>query len=847
MSKQLIIAEKPSVAQDIARALGGFAKQGDYYESDEYVLSSAIGHLLELAVPDEYEVKRGKWSFAHLPVIPPHFTLAPIDKTEDRLKLLTRLIKRKDVTGLINACDAGREGELIFNYIVQHAKANKPVQRLWLQSMTPQAIRDGFASLRDGADMEGLANAAVCRSESDWLIGINGTRAMTAFNSKTGGFHLTTVGRVQTPTLAIVIEREEKIRGFVARDYWTLEATFGAKAGDYKGRWFDEGFRKDETDEHARADRLWEEAKARAIRAKCLGKTGIVEEEAKPSSQLSPLLFDLTSLQREANSRFGFSAKTTLSLAQALYEKHKVLTYPRTDSRALPEDYIGTVMTTLKMFGEGAVSKGGDGDVVTRYAPFAKQVLKAGWVKPNKRIFNNAKISDHFAIIPTALAPKHLSEAEQKLYDMVTRRFLAVFYPAAEYLITTRITRVEGEAFKTEGKVLVNSGWLAVYGREAQTEDDAPQLVPVEPKEIVATRDIVLDANQTKPPPRYTDATLLSAMEGAGKLLEDDELREAMRNKGLGTPATRAQIIENLITEKYLHREGRELIPTAKAFSLITLLKGLEVTELTAPELTGEWEYKLAQMEQGKLSRDAFMQEIAEMTRHIVHQAKSHESDTVPGDFATLRTPCPRCGGTIKENYKKFQCQQCDFALWKIVAGRQFEIDEMETLLSKREVGPLQGFRNKMGRPFNALIRLNDALEPEFDFGQSREDEASAEPVDFGEQQPLGPCPKCGSRVFEHGLAYVCEKAVGPGKSCDFRSGKIILQQPIEREQMEKLLATGRTDLLKNFVSARTKRKFSAFLVRGADGKVGFEFEAKAPKKAAAKSSGEAAPKKKRA
>ena len=339
MSKQLVIAEKPSVAQDITRALGGFSREKDYFESEDYVVSSAVGHLLELVVPDEFEVKRGKWTFGHLPVIPPHFTLKPIEKTQDRLKLLLRLLKRKDIDGVINACDAGREGELIFNFIVEHAKSTKPVRRLWLQSMTPAAIRDGFQRLRDASEVQGLRNAAVCRAESDWLIGINGTRAMTAFNSKSGGFHLTTVGRVQTPTLAIVVEREQRIRAFQPRDYWEVEATFAASAGNYVGRWFDEAFRKVEGDEHANAYRLWEQAQAEAIVARCTGKTGVVEEESRPSTQLSPLLFDLTSLQREANGRFGFSARTTLQLAQALYERHKVLTYPRTDSRALPEDY----------------------------------------------------------------------------------------------------------------------------------------------------------------------------------------------------------------------------------------------------------------------------------------------------------------------------------------------------------------------------------------------------------------------------------------------------------------------------------------------------------------------------
>ena len=442
MGKSLVIAEKPSVASDIAKALGGFPKDHEHYESDRYVVSSAVGHLLELCLPEGAEVKRGKWNFANLPVIPDHFDLRPIEKSEGRLKELVRLIKRKDVDRLINACDAGREGELIFRHIVQHTKARQPIQRLWLQSMTPQAIRDGFSALRDDASMRPLADAAVCRSESDWLVGINGTRAMTAFNSKTGGFHLTTVGRVQTPTLAIVVEREEKIRSFVPRDYCELHATFAAQAGQYVGRWFDEKFSRDKknADPDLKAERLWDRPQAEAIRNKCLGQPGRVTEESKPATQLSPLLYDLTSLQREANGRFGFSAKNTLSLAQTLYERHKVLTYPRTDSRALPEDYLATARQTLEMLGG------------TPYAPWAKEILQKNWVRPNKRIFNNAKISDHFAIIPTSLAPRHLSEAEQKLYDLVTKRFLAVFYPAAEFLVTTRITRVRGGTVQDGGQ-----------------------------------------------------------------------------------------------------------------------------------------------------------------------------------------------------------------------------------------------------------------------------------------------------------------------------------------------------------------------------------------------------------
>jgi DNA topoisomerase-3 len=830
MGKKLIIAEKPSVAADIARALGGFVKHSDYFEGDAHVICSAIGHLLELACPEEYEVKRGKWSFTHLPVIPPHFDLRPIEKTESRLKLLTRLIKRKDVSSLVNACDAGREGELIFNYIVRHVKANKPTERLWLQSMTQQAIREGFSRLRAESEMRGLADAAVCRSESDWLVGIYGTRALTAFNSKTGGFHLTTVGRVQTPTLALIVDREERIRKFKSRPYWELEGVFACRSGEYRGRWFDEKFSKtrSEEEEHLRPERIWDEKRARALQKKCIGKPGEVNEESKPSTQLSPLLYDLTSLQREANGRFGFSAKNTLALAQALYEKHKVLTYPRTDSRALPEDYVGSVRKTLHMLTGEDAEKGRDETLLAQYSAFARQILARNWAVPNKRIFNNAKISDHFAIIPTLQAPKHLSEPEKKLYDLVVKRFLAVFYPAAEYLVTTRITRVEGEPFKTEGKVLVNPGWLVVHGRERQ-EGDEGHLAAVEPGEKVKAEEIALNALQTRPPARYNEATLLSAMEGAGKMVDDEELKAAMAGRGLGTPATRAQIIENLIGEQYIHREGRELQATTKAFSLMTLLNGLGVQELTAPELTGEWEYKLARMEGGKLSRDDFMQEIAAMTRHIVDRARSYDNDTIPGDFGELAAPCPKCGGRIRETYKKFQCQRCDFSLWKIVAGRQYEAAEVEQLLTERVIGPLTGFRNKMGRPFDAIIRLNENHQPEFVFGGDANGRDGGDEIDFSQQEPLGKCPKCASRVFEHGMAYVCEKAVGPERSCDFRSGKVILQQTVDRAQISRLLATGRTELLTGFISARTRRKFSAFLVYGADGKVGFEFEKKKP------------------
>jgi len=873
--KTLVIAEKPSVAQDIVRSLtpvsGKFEKHEDHFENDRYVVTSAVGHLVEIAAPEEFDVKRGKWSFAHLPVLPPYFELRPIDKTKSRLAAVVKQAKRKDVTDIINACDAGREGELIFRLIEQYAGGKKPlgkpVQRLWLQSMTPQAIRDGFNHLRSDAQMRPLADAARSRSEADWMVGINGTRAMTAFNSRDGGFFLTTVGRVQTPTLAVVVEREEKIRQFVSRNYWEVHASFQAQAGEYPARWFNPAFKKpagDAADPEQRADRVWTQAQAKALADAARAQPARVSEESKPTTQASGLLYDLTSLQREANGRFGFSAKTTLALAQSLYEKHKALTYPRTDSRALPEDYLPTVRQTFEMIAHSGMA---------HLAPHAQTALANGYIKPTKRVFDNAKVSDHFAIIPTLQAPSGLSEAEQKLYDLVVRRFLAVFFPAAEFTVTTRITTVtvpaasparaalpadvlaRGEvAFKTEGKVLVRPGWMAVYGKEAAEDvvdakegDKGQNLVPVQPGETVRNTAADPKALKTKPPARYNEATLLGAMEGAGKLVEDDELREAMQEKGLGTPATRSSIIEGLIAEKYMLRDGRELIPTAKAFQLMTLLRGLAVEELSRPELTGEWEYKLAQMERGQLSRESFMRDIADMTQRMVQKAKEYDRDTIPGNYATLSSPCPNCGGVVKENYRRFACtgadghsDGCGFSFGKSPAGRTFETAEAEAFLRDRHIGPLDGFRSKAGWPFVAEMNLKFSEEDnnwklEFDFGDDKNAEETGELVEFGAAEALGACPKCGAGVREHGANYVCEKSVPtaaqPTPSCDFKSGKVILQQTVEPEQMAKLLATGKTDLLDKFVSMRTRRAFKAFLAWDAkENKVVFEFEPRTSK-----------------
>jgi DNA topoisomerase-3 len=844
MSKSLIITEKPSVASDIAKALGGFKKGKEFYDNERYVISWAVGHLLELAVPASMK-EQDKWDMKKLPIMPVEFELEPAEKMSGRVNVLRKLIKDKDVSEIINACDAGREGELIFRYIIQYAGTKKPIKRVWLQSMTAEAIRQGFARLRSDTDMQPLASAARSRNEADWLVGINATRAFTLRLSGGRGSTVTSLGRVQTPTLAIIVERENKIQEFKPRDLHEIIGTFRAAAGEYAGRWFDEAFNKEEDeiqrtnrllartpatvpdaekridpgngslwDEHRAAPRLWHHEIAEAIQRKCSGKQGVVElEEKKPSTQAAPQLYDLTSLQREANNRLGFSAKRTLQIAQALYERHKAITYPRTDSRALPEDYLPTVRSTLSKIDN----------------PFARKVLDNNWVKPNKRIFNNTKVGDHFAIIPTGTVPRSLDNQEQSLFDMVTKRFVAVFFPPAQHQNTARITRVEGEPFKTEGKILVAPGWLEVYGREAASDKPEEDLSPVNQGERVETVRVEIKTEQTRPPPRYNEATILSAMEAAGKLVDDEELREAMKEKGLGTPATRAAIIETLISAHYLVRQGKELQPTAKAIQTILLLKNA-VPELTSPELTGEWEFRLREIEHRKLTRDAFMRDIRELTNDIVGKAKHfHPDEHMPESEPFGK--CPKCGSPILERFKSFTCtnEECDFTIWKTIAARLLTRDEFETLVRDKHVGPLSGFRSRKGKRFHAVLKLSDEFKAEFDFGQNGQENGAAQPVDFSGQQPLGECPKCGGCVFEFGMSYVCENSTGPNRTCDFRSGKVILQRSIDREQVKKLLETGKTDLLERFIS-RKGRPFKAYLALTDKKDVGFEFEKREPK-----------------
>jgi DNA topoisomerase-3 len=827
MGKTLIIAEKPSVAADLARVLGGdpavgkFQKDKDFFENEGYIISSAIGHLVEQKLPMTPDGKTLPWKFECLPVIPEQFDLQPIEGSKARLAVLLRLMKRKDVETLVNACDAGREGELIFRYILQYSGVKKPTKRLWMQSMTNQSIIEAWRHLRSEEEMQPLSSAAVCRSESDWLVGINSTRAMTAYNSRYGGFSKTPVGRVQTPTLALLAERELEIERFVPRDYWEVHGDFGVAAGRYPGRWFDESFSKNESDPHARPERIWERAKAETIMRRCLGQPAAVEEKKKPTRQVAPMLYDLTSLQREANGRFGFSARRTLQLAQRLYETHKALTYPRTDSRYLPDDYVATTVGTLNKIA------GSPGGVLTNLSGFAAKVVEQDWATgKNRRVFNGAKVSDHFAIIPTGQFPGKLDNEEQKIYDMVTRRFIAAFYPAAEFEITTRISRIGQDAFRTDGKILVVPGWLEVYGKESQVVDESAEagengesgrnLVPVAPGESAKTEDVRVEDKVTKPPARYNESTLLSAMETAGKRVEDDELREAMSERGLGTPATRAAIIEGLIADEYVSRQGRDLFVSGRGIRVITQIRDMGIDILASPEMTGEWEFKLKQMEHGQLTRPAFMAEIKKLTQDVVETARAAARASVEREYPEFPVPCPACGApTLGQDEGRYKCKQpdCKFALPKVLATRPFSEAEARQLLTTKHVGPLTGFISRFKKPFDAAVELQEdkkaGFKPAFVFEKSEGEEAESEAI--LEENKLCPCPVCEKDfIYETPVSYICGGRVKG--TCKARLGKEMCKYQIPREQALKYFTELKTDLIDKFISKKG-RPFKAHLV----------------------------------
>jgi DNA topoisomerase-3 len=723
MAKTLVVAEKPSVARDIANALSGpFQSPSDaYMESDDYVITFAVGHLVELKDPEAYDEKFKKWRMDDLPIVPDKFELQPRDtKSKKQLTAIHKLMKRDDVDRIVNACDAGREGELIFSYIYELAGVDKPIDRLWISSMTKAAIRDGFERLRPGTEMRNLDAAARSRSEADWLVGMNATRAATLRGRAwVGG--VVSLGRVQTPTLAMLVKREREIQAFVSEPYWLVHATFDPR---YGGLWFETVERAGEKVDETRI--FGDPERAPAIAEKVTGKDGVVESvERKEQKQSAPLLYDLTSLQRDANSRFGFSARRTLQAAQSLYEGKKAITYPRTSSRYLSGDLVPQLKPTAETLRP-----------IPDYAQAARFVLDLEEL-PLGRVVNDAKVDDHHAIIPTDIEHDvaSFSPDERRIFDLVAKRFLAVFHPPARFQRTTVITVVEEERFRTRGKITLEAGWRGVYGLESEEEKIANQteegegegneIPALEQGQVVKCVEAEVEAKETKPPPRYTEATLLSAMETAGKLIDDEELREAMKESGLGTPATRAETIEVLIRREYIERVGRDLQPTPKGLQVITML---EEHKITSPELTGDWEHQLSEIEHGRGDRTKFIDGIAGFTDEIVKQIAALDKEKLRPVRAELGL-CPRCGAEtgeiIKENSRAYGCTSwksreepgCGFVIWKRVASRTLTPEIARQLLEEgktRDV--LSGFKSRAGKPFRARLVLTPEGKVEFDF-----------------------------------------------------------------------------------------------------------------------------------
>jgi DNA topoisomerase III len=712
--KTLVIAEKPSVARDLTDALrGNFENHETYYESEDTVITFAVGHLVELTDPEDYDERFKKWRMADLPIVPEEFRLRPRDKkAEKQLKVIHKLLKRDDVARVVNACDAGREGELIFAYIYETSGVDKPVERLWINSLTKSAIKDGFEQLRPGEQLRPLEAAARSRSEADWLVGMNATRAATIRGRAwVGG--VVSLGRVQTPTLALLVKREREIQAFVPEPYWLVHAEFDPR---YQGLWF-EG---DET-------RLKEAKRAEAIAAKVSGKDGVVESvERKEQSERAPLLYDLTSLQRDANRRFGFSARRTLQAAQSLYEDKKAITYPRTSSRWLSGDLVPQLKPTAATL-----------EPIGEYAAAARYVLGLQQL-PLGRVVNDSKVDDHHAIIPTDVEHdvSRFSPDERRVFDLIARRFLAVFHPPARYARTTVITLVEEERFRSRGKVMLEAGWRGVYGllsdadaqqqrQEEDGENESAELPSLEQGQKVRCASAEVEAKETKPPPRYTEATLLSAMETAGKLIDDEELREAMKESGLGTPATRAETIETLIRREYIERAGKDLTPTPKGLQVITML---EEHPLTSPEMTGNWEKRLTDIEHGTDDRTKFIKDIEDFTRATVEKIAELDKEKLRPERVELGL-CPRCGAEtgeiIRENSKAYGCTSwksreepgCGFVIWKRVAGRTLTPELARQLLEEgRTKEVISGFKSRAGKPFRARLVLNDEGKVEFDF-----------------------------------------------------------------------------------------------------------------------------------
>lgn len=834
MGKGLIITEKPSVARDIVQALGGFEEKnkGAYYESDEYVCTFAVGHILTLFSPEDIKPEYKRWRLADLPIIPENYKTKPLPKTKDRLAVIVKLMNRKDVDYLINACDAAREGELIFREIVSYAESPKPIKRLWLQSMTKQAIRDGFASLEEGSTYEGLAHSAECRAYADWLIGMNATRALTVrLKSKSERGLSWSAGRVQTPTLGLLVNRELEILQHEPIPYWKIQATFSAADHDYEGTWFDESFKRVEDDRDHKDDRIFDKTQAEAILKGVEGKPALASEVRKPSPKKAPQLFDLTTLQRVANSRFGWSATRTLRAAQRCYETHKVLTYPRTSSKALPNDYREEVQKILGIFSQNDA-----------YGRHAAKLLNDG-LQNDDKVFDDAGVTDHFAIIPTGEITA-LEGDDFKLFDLVARQFMAAFYPAAIYEDVERITRVGHHAFRSKPpKVLTFPGWEAVFEKEAGAGESKsyPPLKPgAQKSEGVAVKvaRVSQEDLETKPPTRISEAGLLSLMENAGRQVEDEELASALNKaEGLGTAATRADIIENLKLREYVDNNLR---PTPKGIRLIDVLHRIHASRLVSPELTAKLEFHLNEVEAEKRTPAEFMQEIESYVKEVVEAARNFDYETIYPDQESLG-PCPKCGGPVYEKAWFYGCQEstkrvgkksCDFLIWKDNNGRYINPSVVKSLLSHRRTRELDGFKSASGNSYKAILELDGGSLVRVPVESSSSDaDGDSLSVEIN-TEPLGPCPvhQDGScRVVETSQEYICEtkqaaKKDGDKSASGFSFPRFLCKREIKRPEVEAYLQHGETDYLTGFISKKG-RKFSAKLKREGDGwNFGFVF-----------------------
>lgn len=870
MGKRLVITEKPSVARDIVAALGGFEEEDGFWESEQMLVTFAVGHLLELVAPEDIDEKYKRWTLDTLPILPPDFIfpMKPKSGTRDRIQTIKKLIKRDDVESLINACDAGREGELIFRELVEYLESDKPIERLWLQSMTKGAITKGFGSLQDGADYEGLSAAARCRNYSDWVIGMNATRALTRRLKTRSENQAWSAGRVQTPTLGMLVDREVIVLQHVPVPYWRVKGQFEHGGDAYEGTWFAADFKADPENEAAKEDRIFEETTATEIVARLAGKSAQASETRKPSKEAPPGLFDLTTLQREANRRFGWSAKRALNAAQRCYEAHKILTYPRTDSKALPSDYREVVDEILESL------KGDE-----RFTASCERLQRDGLLN-EKKIFDDSKITDHFAIVPTGeLPPEGLSGDDARVYDLVTRRFLATFHPPAVWSRVERVTVVDGEHFRSRSKVIQEPGWREVLGEQEQGVETLKALITgqtVSDNVPVDGKGFESSAEETRHPPRINEGRMLSLMENAGKYVEDEDTAEQMKGSGIGTAATRADIIENLIRKGYVIRAGKALKPSVKGIRLIDILNRMHAERLASPALTGELEKHLGDVEEGKMKQNDFMALIYQYASEIVDLTKNFEFDELFPDDENLG-PCPLCAKAVYERSWFYRCKEpegleaakkaakeakrkkqevaeivdCPFRVWKDKNGRYIDRMTVRELLKEGRSRPLDGFATRQGRTYRGILALNEGdVEVERIEGGEEEDMGTGLPEYDVNDAPVSACPTCtDGKVVETRSTFICSKGLDVLKKierdvadplpvkpkhvpedmeyCGFVLPRTVCKREITRDEATIYISAGKTEILTDFISKRG-RPFSAQLFVKETGRHGFEFPPRA-------------------